>query len=352
MKAKDKIEDQQSYNHFMPKSILKLGWGFKNDQKNINVKVLEYDKLKKFIKNNPDFTKKELDDAFYKSYCDSKGMIVNRSAESIMGNELVFDILEKKFTTDNIDIELNIERVMKEAIEFDKVEYSDIFNIYNWFSLQKCRASSDLMAIYSCYLKLYNISKVNSVEEYVDFKIFYNNKISNHFTSYKNSYINNQYKVSLIEFKLDRSREFFFCLGSLNTINGKAFKDIYYEYESYLNTIGVTFNEDVISLFNLVDISIISSNKALFVYHPYFEKYIEKFKYLIATCWNAYMIGIENNILIISPYFNCNTTTVIDTIFSQKENNQLQYNLNLNNDYLELLESSKNFEKLIKYSKK
>ena len=217
------MEITQSYNHFMPQSILKSGWGYKKEEKTY-VNILNYDRLRDFVNKNPKFSETDLISALKDNFGETEdinrnGLVIRRTTERIMGNRLVLNLTEKNFGNEELDIEKNIERVISDSLKRSEVENNNVCKFYDWVALQKARSIAELMNIYSYFLHNKKIKYINSLEKYKSFKYFYNKHIHDYFNIYRETYYKQEYRAFIPQF----NQELFLFLGELNTIHGKNF---------------------------------------------------------------------------------------------------------------------------------
>lgn len=339
----------QSYNHIMPQSILKSGWGYKVGNK-ISVNVLNYDRLRTFVNNNPKFTRKDLACALNDEFGEDEGinkngLVMRRNTERIMGNRLVLNLTEQNFGNNKLNVEKDIERIIAESIKNGEVERNHIHKFYNWFGLQKSRSIAELMNVYSFFLNSNNISKINSIVEYLKFKVFYNKSINDYFNEYTRTYHNINYRAFIPQF----NKELFLFLGELNTIHGANFIKCLLYHKDHLEKYGCKLEPIHYCLLNFIDISVIGKDKILLLCHPGITNDEGKLiAEAIISCWNSYQIAQENKTLVITPTYNTYINTIIETIIDQQKNGFLDENLNYQGDYLKLVDVSEDYEKIIK----
>lgn len=348
--------NMQSYNHFMPQGIIKKGWGFKLEtMKEISVMVLDYEYLKKFIEKTPNISESQLTEKFEQGYSqidaknpDNNNIIFRRNTKRMMGNRLLLNLTEKELGSQKININ-QIENIIIDALQNNTILNCDRSDIYSWIALQKTRSVPDLMSIYSSFLSKNNIQDIT---QYNNFKNYYNSFINRTYDYYLNKYKEDFYSIQVVDFKKDEGDECYLFLGTLNTINCEGFHSLFKLHEQTLQKEGYILEKYHYELLKLIDISLISKNKAIFIYDKnIIQKDIDIIKNVIAVCWNALNMQFENDKLIISNKFDDSIENLIKGIIYQNNQYGLANIFNINNDYLTLLKLSDKYEKIIDNAK-
>lgn len=346
------MEIIQSYNHFMPQSIIKNGWGFKCGKKT-SVNILDYSRLKDFIFFNPNFNKGDLLIALKQNFGETEdknnNLVIRRNPDSIMGNKLIFNLTEQKLGNLQFHVEKDIEYIISESLKHNKVEENNISQLYKWFALQKARSMAELMNTYSHFLNKGKLVKINSEEQYYLFKKIYNKRVHDYFNYYIKQYNNEKYIAFIPQF-IYNEKEIFLFLGELNTLHGENFSNVLFENKNHLTKYGCILEPMHYCLLNKLDISVISKNKFMMLLHPKIT--LQEGTLLaeaISTCWNAYQVAQETQNLVVSETFDETTELIADIIMYQKKNGTLEKNVNFQYEYLELVESSKKYEKQINF---
>lgn len=335
------MKNKQSYNHFMPQSIIKLGWGYKLN-KNKYVNVLNYDRLRNFIADNPSFSKDDLINVLKQNYGEEENkhnyLVTRRNTDSIMGNKLIYNLTEDNLGYTGHNIEKDIEHVMFELLKKQSVDNVSLNLIYKWFSLQKARAFPEFIHFYDNFLKQYKLLTINHLKDYSLFKESYNKRVKEYYNYYLKNYQIDGYRYLILK----PPKEFFLFLGETNTLSAANFSNIIFEHHTSLvkNNIYMTYLH--YGVLHCIDISIISKDRILLLMHPIVPYQIAvDIATSIFYTWNFYQSMHEQNTLVIPQNFDDEfTQNFIDCILYQHNLKTIEKNQQFFSTYRTFLKQS------------
>jgi hypothetical protein len=339
------MENEQSYNHFMPQSIIKRGWGYTLDEKSY-INVLNYKKLRKFLDKKLILNLPDLNRAMYNDYgCleQSHNIVTRRNTTRIMGNRLIYNLTEKNLGYIGHDIQLDIEKVMLDSIVNNDLGLNAKNILHKWFALQKARAWPEFVHFHDIFLFKENISAIENKNQYLLFKKHYNRRAQEYYNEYLSGYTQNKFQHIVVEAPFDT----FLFLGETNTLNAANLVKSILAHNDSLVANNIHMLPKHYGLLHCIDISIISSQKLILLCHPIITR--EEI-YIISSAifysWNYYQTLYESNILVVpekSPNKYIDNFNTI--ILEQKNSFLLNHNLNFFNKYREFLTLSDTFEK-------
>lgn len=302
------MSQKQSYNHIIPQAIIKNGWGFQSTiAKDLRLFVLDYEKLRTLISNNPSFSKffiiTHINQCYFEInelHPNKDNIIVRRNSNSFMGNKLILNLTEEKLGKISIHINKNIENSIIEATKNNTIATKSLDLIYQWIALQKSRSVTNLMLIYDKFLHQNNLSTISNKKEYLSFKSFYNNIVHSNFDFYYNYYLFNQYASRILNFQKTTGDSCFLNLGTLNTINALEFKKIFEESLTSLIEDGCILQKQHFLQLEFIEISLVSKNQAILIYPSSFNKNdIDTIEKGIVIVWNMFQIQTEYHQLVV-----------------------------------------------------